>query len=134
MYFNKKNEKNSFFFPSPPDFAWSFDLLVLQNPIIAIRKSSYFCRAALALTRNLPSTEEFKQINQERERIEQLGAIVLPTMVRSALTKRNPKLMSTNELENLVVQNLKDGAIWVACENFSLDQFSLYHPSLPIFH
>ena len=66
--------------------------------------------------------------------MEQLGAIVLPTMVRSVLTKRNPKLMNTNELENLVVQSLKDGAIWVACENFGLDQYSFNHPSFPIFH
>lgn len=58
-----------------------------------------------------------------------LGAIILPTMVRSVLTKRNPKLMGTNDLENLVVQSLKDGAIWVACENFGIDQYSFYHPS-----
>ena len=53
--------------------------------------------------------------------MQQLGARILPTMVRSALTKRNPKLIGTNELENLVVQCLKDSAIWVACENFSID-------------
>lgn len=58
-----------------------------------------------------------------------LGAIILQTMVRSVLTKRNPKLMGTNDLENLVVQSLKDGAIWVACENFGIDQYSFYHPS-----
>jgi len=57
--------------------------------------------------------------------------IVLPTLIRSDLTKRNPKLMGTNELENLVVQSIKDGALWVACENFGLDQYSLNHPSFP---
>jgi hypothetical protein len=36
--------------------------------------------------------------------------------------------MGTNDLENLVVQSLKDGAIWVACENSGIDQFSFYHP------
>jgi len=60
--------------------------------------------------------------------------IVLHTIVRSALTKRNPKLMGTNELENLVVQSLKDGAIWVACENSGIDQFSFYHPFFPFIH
>jgi len=52
-------------------------------------------------------------------------------MVRSALTKRNPKLIGTNEMENLVVQSLKDSALWVACENSGLDQYSFYHPSYP---
>ncbi len=52
-------------------------------------------------------------------------------MVRSGLTKRNPKLLGTNELENLVVQSLKDAAIWVACENFGIDQYSFDHPSFP---
>jgi len=42
--------------------------------------------------------------------------------------------MGTNELENLVVQSLKDGAIWVACENSGIDQFSFYHPSFPFIH
>jgi hypothetical protein len=55
-------------------------------------------------------------------------------MVRSALTSRNPKLMNTNELENIIVQSLKDGAIWVACENFGLDQYSFDYPSLAFAH
>ena len=60
--------------------------------------------------------------------------MVLPTMVRSALTKRNPKLIGTNEMENMVVQSLKDSAIWVACENFGIDQYSFHHPSYPFIH
>ena len=50
------------------------------------------------------------------------------------MTSRNPKLMNTNELENIIVQSLKDGAIWVACENFGLDQYSFDHPSLAFAH
>ena len=42
--------------------------------------------------------------------------------------------MGSNELENLVVQSLKDAALWVACENFGLDQYSFYHPSFPFAH
>jgi hypothetical protein len=68
VYFNKDNEENSFYFPSPPDHAWSFDFLEI-NPSIQIRKGFYYCRAALAMTRYLPPTEEFKQINHERERM-----------------------------------------------------------------
>ena len=66
--------------------------------------------------------------------MQQLGAIILPTIVRSALTKRNPQLMGSNELENIVVQSLKEAAIWVACENFGLDQYSFNHPSFPFAH
>ena len=42
--------------------------------------------------------------------------------------------MGSNELENLVVQSLKDAALWVACENFGLDQYSFHHPSFPFSH
>ena len=83
------------------------------------------------MTRYLPPSVEFKLINDERERMMQLGAIVLQTIVRSAITKRNPELINSNELENLVVQSLKDGAIWVACENFEIDQYCFDHPSFP---
>jgi len=68
-HFNWQNEENSFYSPSPPPHAWSFDFLTLP-PSLHFRKPSFFCRAALAMTRYLPPTEEkFKQINQERERM-----------------------------------------------------------------
>jgi hypothetical protein len=37
-------------------------------------------------------------------------------------------------MENLVVQSLKDSAVWVACENFCIDQYSFYHQSYPYIH
>jgi hypothetical protein len=68
VYFNKQDEENSFYFPSPPRHAWSFDFLEI-HPSIHIRKPSYYCRAALAMTRYLPLSEDLKLINQERERM-----------------------------------------------------------------
>jgi hypothetical protein len=62
VYFSKQNEENSFYFPSPPQKAWSFDILEI-NPNIHIKKPSYYCRAALAMTRYLPEIDEFKEIN-----------------------------------------------------------------------
>jgi hypothetical protein len=68
FYFNKSNDENSLYSPSPLPHAWSLDFLALP-PSIAIRKPSYFCRAALAMTRHLPPTEEFRLAKQEIERI-----------------------------------------------------------------
>jgi hypothetical protein len=50
VYFNKEKEKNSFYFASPPQLHWSLDFLEI-NPNIHLRKPSYYCRAALAMTR-----------------------------------------------------------------------------------
>ena len=55
-------------------------------------------------------------------------------MVRIVLMKRNPKLIGSDDFENLVVQTLKDEAIWVACKNFDIYQHSFNHPSFPFVH
>ena len=55
-------------------------------------------------------------------------------MARIVLMKRNPKLIGSNDFENLVVQTIKDEAIWVACKNFDIYQHSFYHPSFPFVH
>jgi hypothetical protein len=58
----------SFYYEAPPPHARSFDFLALP-PSINFRKPSFFCRAALAMTKYLLPNEEFKVINQERERM-----------------------------------------------------------------
>jgi hypothetical protein len=70
IYFNinKHKEGNYLYFQAPPPQAWSFEFLALPQSI-HIRKPSFFCRAALAMTRYLPPIDDFKQINQERERM-----------------------------------------------------------------
>ena len=68
VYFNNHNDENLIYYPSSPPHAWSIDSLALP-PNIEIMKSTFFCRAALAMTRRLPPTDEYKLINQERERM-----------------------------------------------------------------
>ena len=70
LYFDAcdHTEGKSIYYPAPPPQERSLNILELPLSI-NIRKSSLFCRAALAMTRYLPPTDDFKQINQERERM-----------------------------------------------------------------
>ena len=129
---NGHTQENLIFCKAPTLLECEFNILELPLDIKA-KKSSLFCRAAVAMTRYLPLTEEFKLINYYREQFQFLGEKILPTMVRSDLMKRNPNKIGTNDFENLVVQNIKDEAILVACKNFKINQYGICHPSFPFY-